>query len=486
MNHLPPIDLTRRNLMVDAEITADFAKQTGKAIMPLHGVNSGPRTKSFVYDARPLFVEAGLSSVRLHDVEYPFGSGEYVDIPCVFKNFDADENDPASYNFALTDEYIRACRSVGARVFYRLGVSIEHSPVKRYTNPPKDFAKWARICEHIIRHYNEGWADGHEWNIEEWEIWNESDAESTKLWSGSQEQFIEFYTVASKHLKSCFPDLKIGGCGFTGGRPDNVEKFIRGIAKNGAPLDFLSFHCYSDTPRRMLALWKRFRDCLDSCGFEKSETMLTEWNYMGSWDPNIQPTFYPAMKDHRGGAFYAAVLCALQKKTDMTLAHYFEADVVKEFCGIFDVKEMRISITRPATLKPTKSFYAFKSFNLLYRMGMEVETSECDVPEFYALAASGDCGNGILLANNALASANLSLSLRNARGNLVLRLTDNCRTNEVVRTVTPEEAEAIKICLPPQSFLYVGTDLPDPVPTYEENCYKNVSTTPKSTGDHFF
>ena len=204
MTSSPSIDLSTRNLSLDVAVTADFAKPTGKKIMPLHGVNSGPRTKSFVYDARPLFVEAGLPSVRLHDVEYPFGSGEYVDIPCIFKNFDADENDPASYNFALTDEYIRACLSVGSRIFYRLGVSIEHSPVKRYTNPPKDYAKWARICEHIIRHYNEGWADGHRWNIEDWEIWNESDAESTKLWSGTQEQFIEFYTVAARHLKSCF------------------------------------------------------------------------------------------------------------------------------------------------------------------------------------------------------------------------------------------------------------------------------------------
>ena len=478
--------LFQRNLTVDAAVSVDFSKPTGKAMMPLHGVNSGPRTKSFVYDARPLFVEAGLSSVRLHDVEYPFGSGEYVDIPCIFKNFDADENDPASYNFALTDEYIRACLSVGSKVFYRLGVSIEHAPVKRYTAPPKDFLKWARICEHIIRHYNEGWADGHHWNITDWEIWNESDAESTKLWSGSQEQFIEFYTVAARHLKSCFPHLRIGGCGFTGGRPDNVEKFINGIAQNQAPLDFLSFHCYSDTPRRMLALWKRFRDCLDSLGYEQAETMLTEWNYMGSWDPTVQPTFYPAMKDHRGAAFYAAVLCALQKNTDLTLAHYFEADVVKEFCGIFNVKEMRISITNPAILKPTKGFYAFKSFNLLYRMGTEVEAVIDDIPEVYATAASGECGNGVLVANNSDFTVALKLSLKNAHSDLVLRLTDNCRTHEIIKSVSPEDAEAFQQILPPHSFLYVGTDLPDPVPTYEKNCYKHISTKPKSEADDFF
>ncbi len=28
--------------------------------------------------------------------------------------------------------------------------------------PPKDFKKWAVICEHIIRHYDENWANGYQ------------------------------------------------------------------------------------------------------------------------------------------------------------------------------------------------------------------------------------------------------------------------------------------------------------------------------------
>ena len=143
--------------MQNASINVDFSKVCGR-IKPMHGVNSGPRTKVFTYNASKLFTDIGIPMCRLHDVEYPYGSGEFVDIHCIFKNFDADENDPASYDFGLTDKYIEAIRDVGADVMYRLGESIEHAPVKRYIHPPKDYAKWARICEHIIRHYNEGWA----------------------------------------------------------------------------------------------------------------------------------------------------------------------------------------------------------------------------------------------------------------------------------------------------------------------------------------
>ena len=148
--------LSLENNYTSARIHVDFTAPNGKKIRPLHGVNSGPMTKVFTYDARSLFREAGIPYARMHDVEYPYGSGEFVDIPCIFRNFDADENDPSNYNFALTDESLARCIEVNCEPFFRLGVSIEHAPVKRYIYPPKDFAKWARICEHIIRHYTEG------------------------------------------------------------------------------------------------------------------------------------------------------------------------------------------------------------------------------------------------------------------------------------------------------------------------------------------
>ena len=84
-------------------VTVDFSSPTIGNIRPLHGVNSGPMTKVFTYDARSLFREAGFPYARLHDVEYPYGSGEFVDIPCIFINFDADETLEESYNFGLTD-----------------------------------------------------------------------------------------------------------------------------------------------------------------------------------------------------------------------------------------------------------------------------------------------------------------------------------------------------------------------------------------------
>ena len=138
------------------------------AIKPVNGLNNGPLTSNFSQDARPWYTEAAIPFARLHDTEYPFGSGEFVDVHCIFKNFHCDENDPSNYNFTMTDEYLKAILECGTKVIYRLGATIEHQPVKVHTIPPEDPMKWARVCEHIIRHVNEGWADGYHMGIEYW------------------------------------------------------------------------------------------------------------------------------------------------------------------------------------------------------------------------------------------------------------------------------------------------------------------------------
>lgn len=96
-----------------------------------------------------------------------------------------------------------------------MGESIDHYPKKLYVNPPKFPEKWAKICEHIISHYNEGWANVFYLKIECWEIWNEPD--NDKMWTGTKEEFFELYRVTANRLKKRFGNkIKVGACGFSG------------------------------------------------------------------------------------------------------------------------------------------------------------------------------------------------------------------------------------------------------------------------------
>ena len=200
----------------------DLNKKAG-SFKPLNATNGGPLHKRHVTDQ----YRSNLSDYKAARIPYSrnhdsnlcgsiYGGPYSHDITAIFPNFDADPENSDSYDFACTDESILTTLDAGTKTFFRLGQAIEHQIKKHGTVPPKDFKKWAVICEHIIRHYNYGWADGFNLNIEYWEIWNEPDLDpddstNKRTWGGTKVQFFDMYEIAAKHLKACFPELKIGG-----------------------------------------------------------------------------------------------------------------------------------------------------------------------------------------------------------------------------------------------------------------------------------
>ena len=175
----------------------------------LNATNGGPWHKRHASDQRRSnmadYKAARIPYSRNHDsgVVAIYGGPFSHDITRIFPNFDADVNDPASYDFACTDESILCTLDAGTETFFRLGQTIEHQIKKHGTLPPKDFNKWAEICEHIILHYNYGWADGFELGIKYWEIWNEPDLDpddstDKKTWGGTQAQFFDLNEITAK------------------------------------------------------------------------------------------------------------------------------------------------------------------------------------------------------------------------------------------------------------------------------------------------
>lgn len=231
----------------------DMQKDCG-TFKPLNATNGGPRHKRHAKEQWITnfedYKKARIPYSRNHDANLSgstYGGPFTVDISVIFPNFDADPEDPASYDFACTDESILVALDAGTETFYRLGQSIEHQVKKHDTFPPKDFKKWAVICEHVIRHVNGDFADGLNLNLKYWEIWNEpeldpDDRPLKRTWGGTTAQFYDFFETAAKHLKSCFPDLMIGGPA-TSGRDESWElAFIEEMHKRHVPLSFYSWH----------------------------------------------------------------------------------------------------------------------------------------------------------------------------------------------------------------------------------------------------
>ena len=207
-----------------------------------------------------------------------------------------------------------------------------------------------------------------------------------------------------------------------------------------------------------VAAAKTADELLARYGYPEAESVLDEWNYIRDW--NDQPDSYIAMKNEVGASFYAAVLADLQAKTRVGVACLFEADVVKEFCGLFNVGEMWIgNHGRKASMAKTKGFYAFKAYNELYRLGEEIPvlTGVADGRSesvLHAAAAADRTGRfGILIANPSTEAGKLSLKWNEGLSGHAY-LTDAPCTFGRLPEFDPDE-----IILPPHSFLYVGNTI---------------------------
>ena len=379
-------------------------------IKPMHAVNNGPVVPPVLGDQpRGNFEEyraARIPYARTHDsVHCVAGGARTCDIAAVFPDFDADETDPRNYDFVFTDHYLDGIRRAGTQVFFRLGQSIEHGPKKYGVLPPKDYAKWARVCEHVIRHYNEGWGWGvdtaqttrnvawsNQFGIEYWEIWNEPDLDPSdgerplnpRCWGGTTEEFFTFYETAAKHLKAAFPQLKIGGPALCG-RMDWGERFLRHCRDNAVPLDFFSWHAYATDPNKITARCDAYRALLDKYGFQKTESILNEWNYVKGWTDQWVYTLEveSGRFNQKGAAFIMATMIDCQSKP-LDMLMFYDSKVGTAMNALFD----------PVTLWPMKGYYPFYAWSKLAALGTQVA---CEVREPNAAPAGGGPATGVAL-----------------------------------------------------------------------------------------
>ena len=385
----------------EVTLSEDFSVHTG-TVRPLHGINKGPLAPGGLFDVIKEQKELGIPFTRLHDCGWP--NPYVVDHHVVFPNPDADPALPESYDFRLTDEYITAVRKTGAEPIYRLGESIEHTSVKRFVHPPANMEKWAAVCLGIIRHYNEGWANGFQHHIRYWEIWNEPENRPT-MWSGTDDDYLRLYRTAATTIKKEFPDLKVGGPAlgasgsFVNGEfhpTDFAVNFLTMCRKNNVPLNFFSWHCYTADPTELSARARAIRRLLDSRGFTETESHLNEWNYLPGNDwgpisrsgtPITRQRTYEAMSGAPGAAFVAAALLELQD-APVNVCNFFHGELGG--FGIFTEQGV-----------PLKVYQAFHAFQMLMETPRRVETRGAVAGKIaFAAGLSADGREATMLVSN--------------------------------------------------------------------------------------
>ncbi len=406
-------------------ITVDASHRLGH-IKPMQDLDNGPLCQRGVVDLSRYYKELGVRYVRLHDVPWTYDNA--FDINYVFPHWNADPDREGNYDFTQTDYYLNTITSLNIKVIYRLGYSAEYKTAVHHNAPPASYSKWAKICTQIIRHHNEGWANGQKAGIQYWEIWNEPDGHS--FWSGTPKQFYQLYVQTAAAIKQAYPALKVGGPALAGNL-EFLDGFLKYCHEHKAPLDFVSWHIYARDPHEVARRAQRVHQLMVQYGYGSAESILDEWNYgPADWkklfvDPVASRTYFDATQDAFGAAFDATVLADLQD-APVNIATFYSGTTL--MWGMFT-----------SSGAPQKPYYAFLAFRRLLDCGNRVAVES--EPDLGITVVSGISEDGktvrILMSNTTreIRRVNLRLKGLSWRNASYVRLTlDSTRDLAVDRT----------------------------------------------------
>ncbi len=433
-------------------LNINFTEKVGK-MKPMHAVNNAPvrARRTQCRGNFDTFKALKIPYARTHDASLSeiYGSQHVMDVHCIFTDFSRDPDDPSAYDFINTDLYVTTCFDADCEIYYRLGTSIEHWPGKYGSIKPSDPLKWAKICEHIIMHYTEGWADGYHYPIKYWEIWNEADLDADdaldkRNWSGTAEEFFEFFKIAFLYLRKRFPNIKLGGPALAG-KLDWMRRFLERMTEcERIELDFFSWHIYTTSAEKMIDKAKQVSDMLDEFGYGGIERHLNEWNYIENWNTKFLDSVR-VIKGLKGAAYDFAFMTAGQNSPCIDMMMYYDARPDKEYNGLWDSDFML----------PLKGYYAFDFFSTLYLLGTQAKL-ECEDSDIYALAATDGERNAAVIAyytcDEEAKEKTLSVTLDRAGEYEVISI-DTEHSGEKIASFTGNKFE---ITMKPNTLIKIG------------------------------
>ena len=204
------------------------------------------------------------------------------------------------------------------------------------------------------------------------------------------------------------------------------RQFLAAARDNGWPLDFFSYHSYSE-PKEALRQIRFADEHLTEYGFtrEKTERHFNEWLPYVSHD-NLGTALQ--------AAGIAAELIGLQNGP-CDLACIYDAR-----CGLGNYSPL----FNPLTYKPHKAYYAFTAFNDLRKLGTAVRTTS-DNKDVWAAAAKCGGAGALMVANDSDRTVHLDLGVAGFRATCH-RLTDGRCTDEK-RDGMPSELAPHAFCV---------------------------------------
>jgi xylan 1,4-beta-xylosidase len=215
--------------------------------------------------------------------------------------YDEDSQGRPSYNFSYVDQIYDGLLANQVRPFVEISFMPNQLAAredvhvfwyKPIVSPPKDYGKWdglmRALAKHLIDRY--GIDEVAQWYFE---VWNEPNID---FWSGNPKQatYFELYDHTARALKSVDPRLRVGGPATAAAHW--VDSFLKHVASDHVPIDFVSTHGYADDrvedlfgtseeiplDRRVCLAIKKVHDQIAASPLPNLPLMWTEWNVAGA------------------------------------------------------------------------------------------------------------------------------------------------------------------------------------------------------------
>lgn len=423
---MPPLSPHLRAWMALATVWA-FALQAGAAdvtlsvgsttstLKPLLSVNAGPTPPNNTGgpDYTLPYQRMGVQMVRTHDFFGP------LDMPTMYPDRSKDPALQSSYNFTTpapspgspsgnptisSDAAFRAIQAGNFGVYFRLGDSAGN--IKSPSDAER--ANWVKAAVNVLKHYSQGQWNGFTTTINYVEIGNEPD--STGFWTGTPTQFYQLYVDTAKAIRAEFPTIKIGGPGVTQTgflQPAGqtwVSNFLATVKAQGAPLDFFSWHLYSNDPAAFTQGAAYYRDLLNRNGFTATESHITEWNNEGSGTSAAANAEYRSKA--KGAAITTAAWVGLNESAVDRAFFYDSADMRPD-----DSKQYGM-FTSAGDPKPAALAFSLWGDMSRYGSRLPVTLSGSGASAIKAMAAKrADGALAILIANTGTTTLKWAASL---------------------------------------------------------------------------
>ncbi|MCR4438044.1 MAG: hypothetical protein QHJ34_03275 [bacterium] len=382
---------------LQADVNIAIGSTPVGTIAPLLGVNIGPApsvTGPATADLTRAYQEIGVTLVRTHDFYGP------LDMALMYRDRTRDPSDPAAYDFAASDFMWRAIVDEGFEPYFRLGDSWNNA------TPPanaQERANWVGAAVEVVRHYREGKWNGFTTPFPYVEIWNEPD--NAQFWPPPRTrlEFFQLFVDAAKALKEAFPDLQVGGPGMmqtgfmTAQGKEWVRSFLGYLKQNNTPLDFFSWHLYSNEPSDWLIGARSYHSELDAAGFPSATMHVTEWNTDIMFVEEKSAEAFALRTGGKGAAILTAAWIAMQQEGVAAATFYRGPDPAADaptFYGMFY-----------ADGRPKRVARAFSLWALLTTYPQRLAVAATPASSLWMLAGLNEAGERALLIANPTAEA---------------------------------------------------------------------------------